>query len=103
MHRADRHLGGLRDQLSGPEFPREHSVRREARRLAGGIGPDRGLPHRRGHDRWRRHSRSVVQDHGIVEEPGLYFVGEVLDINGHLGGFKFQWAWASGHAASQFV
>jgi predicted flavoprotein YhiN len=38
-----------------------------------------------------------------LKSPGLYFVGEVLDINGHLGGFKFQWAWASGHAASQFV
>jgi predicted Rossmann fold flavoprotein len=30
---------------------------------------------------------------------GLYFIGEVLDISGHLGGFNFQWAWASGHAA----
>ena len=35
--------------------------------------------------------------------PGLYFVGEVLDVTGHLGGFNFQWAWASGHAAGQFV
>jgi predicted Rossmann fold flavoprotein len=35
--------------------------------------------------------------------PGLYFIGEVLDVNGHLGGFNFQWAWASGHAAAQFV
>jgi predicted flavoprotein YhiN len=35
--------------------------------------------------------------------PGLYFVGEVLDVSGHLGGFNFQWAWASGHAAGQVV
>jgi predicted Rossmann fold flavoprotein len=35
--------------------------------------------------------------------PGLYFIGEVLDVNGQLGGFNFQWAWASGHAAAQFV
>ncbi len=35
--------------------------------------------------------------------PGLYFVGEVVDVTGHLGGFNFQWAWASGHAAGQFV
>lgn len=28
--------------------------------------------------------------------PGLYFIGEVLDVTGHLGGFNFQWAWASG-------
>ncbi len=34
--------------------------------------------------------------------PGLYFVGEVLDVTGQLGGFNFQWAWASGHAAGQF-
>ncbi|PWU06905.1 MAG: aminoacetone oxidase family FAD-binding enzyme [Terriglobia bacterium] len=34
---------------------------------------------------------------------GLYFIGEVLDVTGQLGGFNFQWAWASGHAAGQFV
>ena len=27
---------------------------------------------------------------------GLYFIGEVLDVTGHLGGFNFQWAWSSG-------
>jgi predicted Rossmann fold flavoprotein len=37
------------------------------------------------------------------KSPGLYFVGEVLDVSGHLGGFNFQWAWASGYAAAQFV
>ena len=35
--------------------------------------------------------------------PGLYFIGEVVDVTGWLGGFNFQWAWASGHAAGQFV
>ena len=35
--------------------------------------------------------------------PGLYFVGEVVDVTGHLGGFNFQWAWASGHAAGMVV
>ena len=35
--------------------------------------------------------------------PGLFFVGEVVDVTGHLGGFNFQWAWASGHAAGQFA
>jgi len=34
---------------------------------------------------------------------GLYFIGEVLDITGHLGGYNFQWAWASGYSAGQFV
>ena len=31
-------------------------------------------------------------------QPGLYFVGEVVDVTGHLGGFNFQWAWSSGFA-----
>jgi predicted Rossmann fold flavoprotein len=35
--------------------------------------------------------------------PGLYFVGEVMDVSGHLGGFNFQWAWSSGWVAGQFV
>jgi hypothetical protein len=33
--------------------------------------------------------------------PGLYFIGEVLDVTGHLGGYNFQWAWASAYAAGQ--
>ncbi|MCB1651227.1 MAG: NAD(P)/FAD-dependent oxidoreductase [Alphaproteobacteria bacterium] len=35
--------------------------------------------------------------------PGLYFIGEVVDVTGHLGGFNFQWAWASGYVAGQYV
>ena len=34
---------------------------------------------------------------------GLYFIGEVVDVTGHLGGFNFQWAWSSGHVAGQYV
>ncbi len=34
-------------------------------------------------------------------QPGLYCIGEVVDVTGHLGGFNFQWAWASGQAAGQ--
>jgi predicted Rossmann fold flavoprotein len=37
------------------------------------------------------------------KQPGLYFIGEVVDVTGHLGGYNFQWAWASGHAAGQAV
>jgi hypothetical protein len=37
------------------------------------------------------------------ETPGLYFIGEVVDVTGHLGGHNFQWAWASGYAAGQAV
>jgi predicted Rossmann fold flavoprotein len=36
-------------------------------------------------------------------QKGLYFVGEVVDVSGHLGGYNFQWAWASGHAAGEVV
>lgn len=35
--------------------------------------------------------------------PGLYFIGEVVDVTGWLGGYNFQWAWASGHAAGEAV
>ena len=33
----------------------------------------------------------------------LYFIGEVLDVTGHLGGFNFQWAWASGYVAGKVI
>lgn len=36
-------------------------------------------------------------------QPGLYFIGEVVDVTGHLGGFNFQWAWSSGWVAGQYV
>lgn len=44
-------------------------------------------------------SRTMESTH----QPGLYFIGEVVDVTGHLGGFNFQWAWSSGHAAGQVV
>ncbi|HET6587789.1 MAG TPA: NAD(P)/FAD-dependent oxidoreductase [Oleiagrimonas sp.] len=49
-----------------------------------------------------------VDTHGLSSRtmesrhvPGLYFVGEVVDVTGWLGGYNFQWAWASGHAAGE--
>jgi len=36
-------------------------------------------------------------------QPGLYFVGECVDVTGHLGGYNFQWAWSSGYAAAQAI
>ncbi|MDN5415898.1 MAG: NAD(P)/FAD-dependent oxidoreductase [Acinetobacter sp.] len=38
-----------------------------------------------------------------TKQKGLFFIGEILDVTGHLGGFNFQWAWASAHAASEYV
>jgi predicted Rossmann fold flavoprotein len=43
-------------------------------------------------------SARTMESHKI---PGLYFIGEVVDVTGHLGGFNFQWAWASGAAAGR--
>lgn len=37
------------------------------------------------------------------KQKGLYFIGEVVDVTGHLGGFNFQWAWSSGFVAGQYV
>jgi predicted Rossmann fold flavoprotein len=45
-------------------------------------------------------SSSTMQSKQI---PGLYFIGEVVDVTGWLGGYNFQWAWASGHAAGMVI
>lgn len=39
----------------------------------------------------------------VAKVPGLFFIGEVVDVTGQLGGYNFQWAWASGYAAGQAV
>ncbi|NNE05980.1 MAG: NAD(P)/FAD-dependent oxidoreductase [Xanthomonadales bacterium] len=50
-----------------------------------------------------------IDTHGLSSRtmasstPGLYFIGEAVDVTGHLGGFNFQWAWSSGYAAGQAV
>ena len=41
------------------------------------------------------------KDMSVKTVPGLYFIGEVVDVTGHLGGHNFQWAWASAHAAAK--
>jgi len=43
------------------------------------------------------------QTMGSKLQPGLYFIGEVLDVTGWLGGYNFQWAWASGAAAGRAI
>ena len=43
------------------------------------------------------------QTMACIDHPDLYFIGEVVDVTGHLGGHNFQWAWASGHAAGSVV
>lgn len=48
----------------------------------------------------RELSQQSMMSHRV---PGLYFIGEAVDVTGWLGGFNFQWAWASGYAAGQAV
>ena len=43
------------------------------------------------------------RDCGSKIVPGLYFIGEAVDVTGWLGGYNFQWAWASGHAAARGI
>ena len=38
-----------------------------------------------------------------LEVKGLHFIGEAVDVTGHLGGFNFQWAWSSAHAAGTAI
>jgi len=45
-------------------------------------------------------SSSTMQSRRV---PGLFFIGEVVDVSGWLGGYNFQWAWASGYAAGMAV
>lgn len=42
-------------------------------------------------------------DMAVKAHPGLYFIGEAVDVTGWLGGYNFQWAWASGHAAGTAI
>ena len=48
-----------------------------------------------------RHISSKTME--CSEHRGLYFIGEVIDVTGHLGGYNFQWAWSSGYAAGSVV
>jgi hypothetical protein len=56
---------------------------------------------------WDMHSGGVDTDELSAKTmearkvPGLFFIGEVVDVTGHLGGYNFQWAWASGAAAGR--
>ena len=76
-------------------------VRRRPARLAAGARRDGRVRHRGGDGRRRGHRRTLLQDDGGKQAPGLYFIGEVVDVTGELGGYNLHWAWASGFAAGQ--
>ena len=46
-------------------------------------------------------TRDLSQQPMESKQPGLYFIGEVVDITGWLGGYNFQWAWSSAHACAK--
>ena len=46
-------------------------------------------------------TRDLSQQTLESKQKGLFFIGEVVDVTGWLGGYNFQWAWASGHACAQ--
>jgi predicted flavoprotein YhiN len=46
-------------------------------------------------------TRDVSSQTMESKQPGLYFIGEVIDVTGWLGGYNFQWAWARGHACAE--
>lgn len=87
-HLRDRDLTGLGRRLNAWTFlPEDTEGYRTAEVTLGGVSTD-------------ELSSSTMES---KKTPGLYFIGEVVDVTGHLGGYNFQWAWASGHAAGQVV
>ena len=85
---ADRVLGNAEQQLKGWVFhPNGTEGYAKAEVTAGGISTD-GL------------SSQTMEARKV---PGLYVIGEAADVTGWLGGYNFQWAWASGHAAGNAI
>ncbi|WP_424940308.1 NAD(P)/FAD-dependent oxidoreductase [Aliiroseovarius sp. S253] len=85
---SDKALDALLDQLSDWQLtPSGTEGYRTAEVTLGGVSTD-GLD-----------SKSMMSK----TTPGLYFIGECVDVTGWLGGFNFQWAWASAHAAGRHI
>jgi predicted Rossmann fold flavoprotein len=81
----DRALDDLAQQLTGWSLkPSGTEGYRKAEVTAGGVS-----------------TRALSQQTLESRQPGLYFIGEVVDITGWLGGYNFQWAWSSAHACAQ--
>ena len=80
---ADKALAALADKFSRWELtPSGTEGYKKAEVTAGGVD-----------------TRDLSSQTLESKQPGLYFIGEVVDVTGWLGGYNFQWAWASGHAA----
>ena len=82
---SDRALGALAEQLRHWELtPNGTAGYRKAEVTAGGVS-----------------TRSLSSQTMESSQPGLYFIGEVMDVTGWLGGYNFQWAWSSGFACAK--
>jgi len=82
---GDKALAALAEQLARWELlPTGTEGYRKAEVTAGGVD-----------------TRDLSSQTMESKQPGLYFIGEVVDVTGWLGGYNFQWAWASGHACAQ--
>jgi predicted Rossmann fold flavoprotein len=101
--------GAIADAIGGPEriadFPDMHLARVAAAVKQWRVRPD-------GTEGYRTAEVTLggVDTSGLSSKtfesgsvPGLYFIGEVVDVTGQLGGFNFQWAWSSGYAAGRYV
>ena len=85
---SDREISAIAEQLHGWRFtPAGTEGYEKAEVTAGGVDTD----------------EISSKTFASKRVPGLYFIGEVLDVTGQLGGFNFQWAWASGYSAGQHV
>jgi predicted Rossmann fold flavoprotein len=87
METADKALARLAGQLQRWELvPTGTEGWRKAEVMRGGVD-----------------TRALSQQTLESRQPGLYFIGEVVDVTGWLGGYNFQWAWASAHACAQAI
>lgn len=103
-------IGGTPSNSLGPSRPLKQYNLPELKAIAAALNDWQPRP--AGTEGWRtaevtlggvstQQLSSTTMGSKIV--PGLFFIGEVVDVTGHLGGFNFQWAWASGHAAGLAV
>ncbi len=97
-------------ELYSPSKPMRQYSRRELERIANQLHSFQVMP--TGTEGFKKAEVTVggistnelsSQTMEVKKVPGLYFIGEVVDVTGHLGGFNFQWAWSSGYSAGQNV
>ena len=94
---------GLWGELANLPDAKLRDAERRLARLALPPERHRRLRQGRGDGRRNRHRRPLLADDGGRKVPGLYAIGEAVDVTGWLGGYNFQWAWASGWAAAQVL